>query len=151
MRNINLALLSWFGSGYSPKAPGTAGSLAALPFAWVISSYFGATGLVIAAILITLVGWAAAAATEEAKKDPGWVVIDEVAGQWLTLSIVPPDIMLYIIGFLAFRFFDILKPWPIRTLEQRIRGALGVMVDDIAAAVYAGMVLYAAAQLIGAS
>ena len=125
--------------------------MAALPFAWVISSYFGATGLVIAAILITLVGWAAAAATEEAKKDPGWVVIDEVAGQWLTLSVVPPDLMLYSIGFLAFRFFDILKPWPIRTLEQRIPGALGVMVDDIAAAVYAGMVLYAAAQLIGAS
>jgi phosphatidylglycerophosphatase A len=151
MRNINLTLLSWFGSGYSPKAPGTAGSLAALPFAWVIATYFGTIGLVIAAILATIVGWAAAAATEEAKKDPGWVVIDEVAGQWLTLAIVPPDVVLYIIGFLAFRFFDILKPWPIRTLEQRVPGALGVMIDDIAAAVYAGLVLYAAAHFIGTS
>lgn len=148
MKNINIIILSWFGSGYSPKAPGTAGSLAALPFAWAIASVWGPSTLVIAGLLAALIGWASAAATPAAKSDPGWVVIDEVAGQWLTLAIVPPDLLLYAIGFCAFRFFDILKPWPIRTLERTVPGALGVMVDDLAAAVYAGAVLYAASLVL---
>lgn len=142
MRRINRIILSWFGSGYSPKAPGTAGSVAALPFAWVIASAWGATGLIVAGVIAFAIGWAAVAATPEAKADPGWVVIDEVAGQWLTLAVVPPGIILYGIGFMLFRGFDIFKPWPIRTLERRIPGALGVMVDDVAAAVYAGLILY---------
>lgn len=149
MNFINLALLSWFGAGYSPKAPGTAGSLAALPFAWVMAQLWGSNILIIAGIAVFVVGVAAAHATPAAKKDPGWVVIDEVAGQWLTLAVVPPDLMLYAIGFLAFRFFDIFKPWPIRTLEQKVPGALGVMIDDVAAAVYAAVVLFTFSILLG--
>lgn len=148
MNKLNLIVLSWFGSGYSPKAPGTAGSLAALPFAWFIAITWGPATLIIAGLMVAVVGWASAAATPAAKRDPGWVVIDEVAGQWLTLAIVPPNLLLYAIGFCAFRFFDILKPWPIRTLERTIPGALGVMVDDLAAAVYAGAVLYAASLIL---
>lgn len=148
MNRLNLLILSWFGSGYSPKAPGTAGSLAALPFAWGIAETWGASVLIIAGLLAALIGWASAAATPAAQKDPGWVVIDEVAGQWLTLAVVPPNLLLYGIGFCAFRFFDILKPWPIRTLERTIPGALGVMVDDLAAAVYAGVVVYAASLIL---
>jgi len=139
MKRLNLLLLSWFGSGYSPVAPGTAGSIAALPFAWVIAIYWGATGLATAALLVFVIGWFVCSITPEAKSDPGWVVIDEVAGQWLTLAVVPPDLLLYGLGFLLFRLFDIFKPWPIRALEQNMAGGLGVMVDDIAAAVYAGM------------
>lgn len=149
MKHINLLILSWFGSGYSPKAPGTAGSLAALPFAWVIAETWGPAALIFAGFAAFVIGWASAAVTEEAKKDPGWVVIDEVAGQWLTLAIVPPDLFLYAIGFCAFRFFDIVKPFPIHLLERNVPGALGVMVDDIAAAVYAGLVLYVAKLVIG--
>lgn len=148
MNYVNLIILSWFGSGYSPKAPGTAGSLGALPFAWLIASTWGPTALIFAGFIAAVVGWASAAATPAAKRDPGWVVIDEVAGQWLTLAIVPPDLLLYAIGFCAFRFFDIFKPWPIRTLERTIPGALGVMVDDLAAAVYAGALLYAVSQIL---
>jgi phosphatidylglycerophosphatase A len=150
MKRLNLLLLSWFGSGYSPVAPGTAGSIAALPFAWVIAIYWGATGLATAALLVFVIGWFVCSITPEAKSDPGWVVIDEVAGQWLTLAVVPPDLLLYGLGFLLFRLFDIFKPWPIRALEQNMAGGLGVMVDDIAAAVYAGIVLYGAFLIIGA-
>ena len=150
MKRLNLLLLSWFGSGYSPVAPGTAGSIAALPFAWVIAIYWGATGLAAAALMVFVIGWFVCSITPEAKRDPGWVVIDEVAGQWLTLAVVPPNLLLYGLGFLLFRLFDILKPWPIRALEQNMPGGLGVMVDDIAAAVYAGIVLYGAFLIIGA-
>ncbi|NKB46070.1 MAG: phosphatidylglycerophosphatase A [Alphaproteobacteria bacterium] len=149
MRILNLTILSWFGSGYSPKAPGTAGSLAALPFAWAIASVWGPQSLVLASLIAFGIGWAAANASPEAQKDPGWVVIDEVSGQWLTLAFVPPDVLLYAIGFIAFRIFDIFKPWPIRTLEQKVPGALGVMVDDIAAAVYAAILLYFATLVLG--
>jgi phosphatidylglycerophosphatase A len=149
MKFINLTLLSWFGSGYSPKAPGTAGSLAALPFAWGIATLWGPYALIIAGLAVAAIGWAAAAATPEAQADPGWVVIDEVAGQWLTLAVVPPDLLLYFVGFIAFRFFDILKPWPVNTLEQRVPGALGVMIDDVAAAIYAAAVLYIFTQIVG--
>lgn len=148
MKQINLLILSWFGSGYSPKAPGTAGSLAALPFAWLIAQNWGPGALIVAGFAAFIIGWASAAITPEAKRDPGWVVIDEVAGQWLTLAIVPPDLLLYAVGFCAFRFFDILKPFPIRTLERKVPGALGVMVDDVAAAVYAGAVLYAVSLIL---
>ncbi|MDG2321521.1 MAG: phosphatidylglycerophosphatase A [Rhodospirillaceae bacterium] len=150
MKRLNLLLLSWFGSGYSPVAPGTAGSIAALPFAWVIAIYWGATGLAAAALLVFFIGWFVCSITPEAKRDPGWVVIDEVAGQWLTLAVVPPNLLLYGLGFLLFRLFDILKPWPIRALEKNMPGGLGVMVDDIAAAVYAGTLLYGAFLIIGA-
>ena len=76
--------------------------------------------------------------------------MDEVAGQWLTLAVVPPNLLLYGLGFLLFRLFDILKPWPIRALEKNMPGGLGVMIDDIAAAVYAGILLYGAFLIIGA-
>ncbi len=149
MKILNLTILSWFGSGYAPKAPGTAGSLAALPFAWGMASFWGPESLLLAGLIAFCVGWAAAHRSPEATKDPGWVVIDEVAGQWLTLAFVPPDILLYAIGFIAFRIFDIYKPWPIRTLEQNVPGALGVMVDDVAAAVYAAVVLYLLTLFLG--
>lgn len=141
--------LSWFGTGYAPKAPGTAGSLAALPFAWIIFSTWGPIGLVAAAGLAFLIGWAVAAKTPDAGHDPGWVVIDEVAGQWLTLAFVTPEPLIYAVGFIAFRVFDIFKPWPIRTLERNVPGALGVMIDDIAAAVYAGLLTYVVSLALG--
>ncbi len=146
---VSKMILSWFGAGFSPKAPGTAGSIAALPFAWVIALYFGQMGLLAAAILAFVLGWVVANRSDEARDDPGWVVIDEVAGQWLTLAVVPPDLMFYAVGLIAFRIFDIFKPWPVRALERSIKGGLGVMIDDIAAAVYAGTVTYLFAVLIG--
>ncbi len=142
MHRLNRWLLSWFGAGFSPWAPGTVGSLAALPFAWAIAVMWGSLGLAIAAVIAFAVGWLAVSSTPNVGDDPGWIVIDEVAGQWLTLVLVSPDVILYSIGFLLFRAFDIFKPWPIRTLERRTSGGFGVMIDDVAAAIFAGAVLY---------
>ena len=139
-------LATWFGAGLLPKAPGTLASLAALPFAWVIQWQFGATGLIAAAVIATAVGlWACSRLiTPTSADDPGHVVIDEVAGQWLTLAPVAamaplPDYRVYATGFVLFRLFDILKPFPVNWAERRFKGALGIMADDIVAAVYAGI------------
>ncbi len=74
--------------------------------------------------------------------DPQYIVIDEVAGQGLALLFVPLDLYLYLVGFLLFRFFDILKPWPLHAVETRLRGGLGVMADDLAAGAYTALLLY---------
>jgi len=138
-------LATWFGAGYLPKAPGTWGSIGALPFAWLIASYAGSLGLIIATIAIFIVGiWAANDYMGLAGgDDPGPVVIDEVAGMWLTLAFVPPDVTLYIIGFVLFRIADIFKPWPAGWADRTIKGGLGVMVDDVLAAVYSGAIVFA--------
>jgi len=138
-----ILLATWFGAGYLPKAPGTWGSVAALPFAWVISVYFSWPGLAVATLIVFVIGlWAARIyETKSAQHDPGAIVIDEVAGIWLTLTVVPPEPVLYVAGFLLFRLFDIRKPWPVSWADQKCTGSWGVMVDDILAGVYAALVL----------
>ena len=133
--------------------PGTWGSLAALPFAWVIHMKFGPNGLAIATTIVLAVGvWAADVyAKEIGDDDPGAVVIDEVAGQWLTLALAAPlDALFYAAGFLLFRVFDILKPWPVNWADDQLKGGLGIMADDIIAAGYAAGVLVALGYLVGA-
>ena len=131
---------TWFGTGLLPRAPGTWGSLAALPFAWVIASAGGTTGLLAAVAAVSAIGlWATALSLKRPiGDDPGAIVIDEVAGQWLTLAVVPPGLLAYAVGFLYFRLFDVLKPWPVSWADRRLKGAFGVMADDLVAAVYAG-------------
>jgi phosphatidylglycerophosphatase A len=139
-------LATWFGAGLLPVAPGTWGSLAALPFGWAIATLFGPPALLIAAAIVFCVGWWAAAQVGRASgvADQGSIVIDEVAGQWLTLAVVPPSAAAYVLGFLLFRLFDITKPWPVSAAERSIPGGLGVMADDIVAGIYAAILLYAA-------
>ncbi|MEO5375917.1 MAG: phosphatidylglycerophosphatase A [Alphaproteobacteria bacterium] len=136
---------TWFGAGLLPWAPGTWGSLAALPFAWglcVMSD--GPLPLALATAGVALLGWISADhhARRIGEADPGQVVVDEVAGQWLTLVAVPPDILAYAAGFLLFRLFDIWKPWPAGWADRTLKGGLGIMVDDIVAGAYAGLVLH---------
>ena len=142
-------LATWFGSGLLPCAPGTWGSLAALPFAYAITVTGGPWALFAAAILIFLAGlWASGVyATAHGIHDPGQVVIDEVAGQWLTLvplALTPMalDPIFFGIAFAAFRVFDVLKPWPVSYFDRNLPGAWGIMADDIAAGVYAGALTY---------
>tara|TARA_B100001079_G_scaffold122896_1_gene105390 strand:+ start:241 stop:798 length:558 start_codon:yes stop_codon:yes gene_type:complete len=137
-------LATWFGSGLIRKAPGTWGSLAALPCAWLVMRDFGTWGLATAIVLVFLCGWWAASRIEEktGTSDPQYIVIDEVAGQGLALLFVPLDLYLYLVGFLLFRFFDILKPWPLHAVETRLKGGLGVMADDLAAGAYTALLLY---------
>ena len=135
---------TWFGAGLLPRMPGTWGALAALPFAWVLVA-LGGPWLVGGAAAGGFAGGLWAAARDRAGlplHDPGQVVIDEVAAQWLTLAFVPLDPMLYLLGFLFFRIADVGKIWPASWLDRRMGGAIGVMLDDLVAAVYAGGALW---------
>jgi phosphatidylglycerophosphatase A len=145
------ALATWFGAGLLKPGPGTYGSVAA-----VLLWYAAAQGLharsgslalstALAAVAVTLMGIPAATivAREAAREDPGFVVIDEVAGQWIALIAVKPDWRHAALALVLFRLFDIWKPWPIRKLEALPEGT-GIMLDDVAAGVLAlavGLVL----------
>ncbi|MBT3658442.1 MAG: phosphatidylglycerophosphatase A [Rhodospirillaceae bacterium] len=141
----SILLATWFGAGYLPKAPGTWGSLAALPFAWVIAEWSGGVGLAVAVLIVFGVGlWASVGYLRlGGGEDPGPVVIDEVAGQWLTLVPFAPDPLLYGLGFVFFRIADIIKPWPVSWADGHVKGPMGIMLDDVLAGIYAGAALYA--------
>jgi phosphatidylglycerophosphatase A len=119
--------------------PGTWASLAALPCGWLIVSYFGIDGLLVAVAFAFEAGWWAAARIVKASgiSDPGFVVIDEIAAQWLVLVAAPLDWRFYAVAFVLFRLFDIWKPFPIDWLDRRVKGGLGIMLDDAAVAIYA--------------
>ena len=131
-------LATWFGVGLLRPAPGTWGSLAALPLAWAIVHIGGAPALAAATVVVFALGCWAADVYENAGggKDPGVVVIDEVAGQWLGLIAAPLDPAYYLAGFLLFRLCDITKPWPAGWADRRVGGGLGIMLDDVLAALY---------------
>jgi phosphatidylglycerophosphatase A len=126
------------GIGLLPAAPGTWASLAALPVGWAIETWSGIPGLLGAAAIAFFAGWWASGRVAAASGifDPGFVVIDEIAGQWLSLVAVPRDWRFYLAAILLFRLFDIWKPFPVSWLDRTIKGGFGIMLDDIAAAFY---------------
>jgi phosphatidylglycerophosphatase A len=136
-------LATWFGAGLLPFMPGTWGSLAALPFAWIIAWLFGARTLLLAAAALFVIGWWAAAQVTRASgvEDAGSIVVDEVVGQWLALVVTPPDLIAYALGFVLFRVFDIAKPWPARWADDNLGGGFGAMADDVVAGFYAATAL----------
>jgi len=131
-----------FGIGYAPTAPGTVASLAALPLAWILSWIGGPWWLGIAAVAASAIGiWACHIHVRETgKTDPSECVIDELAGQWIACLAAPLSLPGYAVAFAAFRLFDIAKPWPISAAE-RAPGGWGVMVDDIVAGIFAGLIV----------
>jgi len=144
-------LATWFGAGLMPRAPGTWGSLAALPVAWIIAYLGGLPALLAATAIVSVVGcWAAERYIRaHGKDDPGDIVIDEVAGQWLTLLPAATDLGLFAAGFVFFRIADILKPWPASWADRRLKGGFGTMVDDLFAAVYSGLAVLGLRLLLG--
>ena len=135
---------TFFGAGFLKPGPGTYGSAAACVL-WLISGWlvhhntWTLTVVTLAGVLLaTGIGIPAATrvAREAGRSDPGFVVIDEVAGQWLALVLMPPLWPNALLAFLLFRFFDILKPWPIRRLEA-LPGGTGIVVDDLGAGLFA--------------
>ena len=128
-------LCAWFGAGWLKPAPGTWGSAAALPLAWLLWDLGGHPALAGAMAIVFFVGWWASERIVRADglEDPSWVVIDEVAGQWMVLLFTPPSLLDYLIGFALFRLFDIWKPWPVSWADQKVKGGLGIMLDDIIA------------------
>jgi len=138
-------IATWFGTGLLPVAPGTFASLAAVPLAWLIQAAGGSWAVLAAAVAAFAVGWLAATiyARRSGQRDPGPVVVDEVAAQWLVLALTPAEPLPYAVGFIAFRFFDIVKPWPISWVDRRWHGGFGIMFDDVLAAGYAVLVVAA--------
>lgn len=142
MNALAVFLASFGYVGFFPIAPGTAGSAAALPL-FALVRWSGSPLLEVATIVVVFaVGVWSASRTELAlgRKDPGIVVIDEVVGMLITLALLPVSIPAVVLGFLLFRVFDVLKPWPAAQLEH-LHGGLGIMLDDVFAGIYAYAVL----------
>jgi phosphatidylglycerophosphatase A len=145
MKRILLCFATFFYIGHLPIAPGTWASLVTTVLVYFIKPYWQAPVYfqIAVIVLIFMLGIPAASAAEKHfnKKDPRLCVIDEVAGQMVSLLLVPHSISFYIAGFFLFRVFDILKPFPVRNAEK-IPGGFGIMLDDIAAGLYALGVLH---------
>lgn len=139
-------IATWFGCGLMKPAPGTWGTIGALPFGIFILAFGGMPALVVAVVLTCIVGYWAAERFEEqvGEHDSGAIVIDEVVGVWIALIPTALSIPYVIAAFLLFRFFDILKPWPISWADKKLPGAFGVMADDIIAGIFAALILVGA-------
>ena len=137
-----LFLAFGFGSGLAKKAPGTMGTLAAIP---VYLLFVQADWLIYSMLTVisTIAGiWICGiAANKLAEHDFGGIVWDEVAGYLITMWLVPCTWQTVLVGFVLFRIFDILKPWPIKYLDHHVKGGFGIMIDDVLAAIFAGGLL----------
>lgn len=141
--NPILLLAFGFGSGLAPRAPGTAGTLAAVPLYLLLSQlpFTAYVGLVLVSCVAGIWICGAAAKILAVHDHPG-IVWDEFAGYLVTMLAAPPGWLWLVAGFLLFRLFDIWKPWPIRWVDRNLGGGLGIMLDDLIAALFAGFSLY---------
>lgn len=137
-----LFLAFGFGSGLAKKAPGTLGTLAAIPIYWLLAQT-GSIFYALLTVLVTVSGvWICGLAADKlGEHDFGGIVWDEIAGYLITMWLVPFSWHAVILGFVLFRLFDIVKPWPIKWIDQKVHGGLGIMLDDVLAAVFAGVLL----------
>jgi phosphatidylglycerophosphatase A len=141
MNFLTKLLASGLGSGFSPVAPGTAGSALAVAIAWGLRGRWDTPFALIMTAAVSVVGvWACTRAEKFWGHDNGRMVIDEVAGQWLTLSLVPLTPWTAVLGFFLFRALDIVKPPPARQAE-RLPSGWGVMTDDLVAGVFGALIL----------
>jgi len=140
IKRVGLAIATVFGVGYAPVAPGTFGSAAGLLLWWLLPASPVVQGVTIVALFIAG-SWSGNIAEHHfGRTDPGQVVIDEVMGMLITLFLNPVGWIGAFAGFLLFRVFDVIKPYPANRLEQ-LHGGVGVMADDGMAAIYANLVL----------
>jgi phosphatidylglycerophosphatase A len=133
-----------FGAGLSPHAPGTCGTLIAVPIVWFVMQ-FGLLAHAVTAVAMCIAGlWICGESARRLEvHDHAGIVWDEIAGYTVTMLAAPPNWYWLLGGFALFRFFDIVKPWPIREADHSLTGGLGIMLDDIIAGVFAGTILYA--------
>jgi phosphatidylglycerophosphatase A len=139
---LTLVFATGFGAGYSPVASGTVGTVVAIPI-FILLSQWGTLGVLAGLTVIAVLGIPAADHMERSlgTSDPGKVVIDEIAGFLLAMAGSPVAVSHIVAGFFLFRFFDIVKPPPVRQAERYLRGGLGVVADDLLAGVYAWICL----------
>lgn len=144
-------LLSFgFGSGYFPRAPGTAGTVAAIPF-FLGLSLLNPAVYALATLLCLLLGIYLCQRTSVALgvADHPAIVWDEFVGFFITMLFAPVNVYTVLLGFIFFRLFDILKPWPVSVIDTRLKGGLGVMLDDVIAGLYALLCLHICIRLFG--
>ena len=140
--DVVIFLATGFYIGKLPFAPGTLGSLIGLPFSFVIAGMTLGSAILCTLIFTLFAIYIADAAEKLLKqKDPGCIVIDEIVGMAATLIGLPFNLITVVIGFIIFRILDIFKPFPIRILDNRIPGGLGVVADDLAAGIIANLLL----------
>ncbi|MEZ5503909.1 MAG: phosphatidylglycerophosphatase A [Halioglobus sp.] len=138
-----------FGSGLAPKAPGTAGTLVAVPL-YLLFAHWDLLHYTLLVGLGALLGiWICDAASRQLQvHDHPGIVWDEFVGYWITMWAVPPTWTWIIAGFVVFRVLDIVKPWPVSVLDRKVRGGLGIMIDDVLAGALACLTLHIALRLV---
>jgi len=137
-----VSLATGFYTGNIPWAPGTFGTLPGLLLCFFLARLPLPASLLLIVVLIGLAVWIAGEAEKIlGKKDPGAIVIDEIAGMAVTLAAIPFTLQTAVAGFLLFRFFDIIKPPPIRTIDKNVHGGVGIVMDDVIAGVFGNLVL----------
>ena len=143
MDRLLMFIATGAGSGYLPKAPGTWGTLVGLLLWWPLAGLSLTAYLATVAVLF-IVGVASAGAAEKIldRGDPGVVVIDEIVGVLIALAAVPLHPAAALASFALFRLFDIAKPFPVGWVDRHLHGGLGIMLDDVAAGLYALLVLH---------
>ncbi|WP_151705105.1 phosphatidylglycerophosphatase A [Nitrincola alkalilacustris] len=131
-----------FGSGASPKAPGTVGTLAAIPL-WLLLVQLPLTTYLLILLAAFAIGvWICQRTSDDiGVHDHGGIVWDEFVGFWITMIAVPAHWLWILIGFALFRLFDIWKPWPIGWVDKRVKGGMGIMLDDVIAGIYAAILI----------
>jgi phosphatidylglycerophosphatase A len=131
------------GSGLSPVAPGTTGTLAAIPFAWLMAQLSLPWYLVITLVSLVLGFWICGRSSEMlGVHDHRGIVWDEFVGYFITMIAIPVEWYWFLLGFFLFRFFDIIKPWPAHFFDSRIHNGVGIVMDDVVAGLYALAVMH---------
>lgn len=149
-RRVHHWLAYGFGSGLAPWAPGTFGTLAAVPLYLLMQGLPLAWYLGLLGVFFLMGVWACGKAARELNAhDPSAIVWDEFLGYLLTMAAAPSGWVWVAAGFVLFRFFDILKPWPIRELDRRVPGGFGVILDDLIAGVMAWATMQLIARFVG--
>lgn len=133
-----------FGSGLSPKAPGTVGTIVAVPiYLLLVHTNIWIYSAVIVVSFVAGIWLCGKSAEALGIHDHGGIVWDEFVGYWITMFMAPVGWMWMILGFLLFRLLDILKPWPIKLVDKQVKGGLGIMLDDVLAGIMAALCIQA--------
>ena len=149
MIRLIMAIATGLYTGYLPKAPGTWGTLVALPLN-LLFLQLSPRGYAIAMVTTLVLAVFTAGSAEKIldRKDPGLIVIDEIAGMLVALIAAPATPLAWFAAFLLFRLFDITKPWPVSWVDRHLNGGLGIVLDDLLAGVYAWLVLHGGLTLL---